>query len=35
MNFMVEILDSFEDIQQRTSSINIANFWELSKEGYL
>lgn len=29
---MVQILDSFQNLQQLISSINIANFWELSKE---
>lgn len=32
MNLMVQILDSFQNLQQWISSINIANFWELSKE---
>lgn len=32
---MVEFLDSFEDLQQIISSINVTNFWELGKEHIL
>lgn len=32
INLTVKILDSFQNLQQWVSSINIANFWELSKE---